>query len=74
MRSDKEVENDLNKTKKVVNDEVEIKEVDIRTKNDDEGAKKGNRGDAMPPKDDELKVDIKTLPFPQRFIRHNLDK
>ena len=54
--------------------EVEIEEVDIRSKNDDECAKKGNRGDAIPPKDDEPKVDVKTFPFPQRFIRRNLDK
>lgn len=36
--------------------------------------KKGNKEGAIPPKDDEPRVDVKTLPFPQRFIRRNLDK
>ena len=30
--------------------------------------------DKTPTKEDELKVDVKALPFPQRFIRRNLDK
>ena len=77
LRNGKEVEKDLNKKKRVVdddNDGVEIEEVDVRSKDDDKNVKKGNKGDFIPPKDDEPKVDIKTLPFPQRFIRRSLDK
>ena len=36
--------------------------------------KKGNKEEAIPSKNDEPRVDVKTLPFPQRFMRHNLDK
>ena len=76
MRRGKEVEKDLIKKIRVVDDDdgVEIEEVDIGSKYDDECAKKDNKEDVMPPKDDEPKVDVKTLPFPQRFMRHNLDK
>ena len=56
------------------NDGVEIEEVDVRSKDDDKSIKKGNKGDVIPPKDDELRVDVKTLPFAQRFMRCNLDK
>ena len=55
-------------------DEVEIKEVEVSGKKDDECATKSKKGDATPPKEDEPKVDFKTLSFPQRYIRHNLDK
>ena len=75
--SGKEVEKDLNKIKRVVDDDddgVEIDEVDVRSKDDDKCVKKGNKEDAIPPKDDEPRVDVKTLPFPQRFMRRNLDK
>ena len=77
LRSGKEVEKDLNKKKKVVDDDdngVEIEKVDVRSKDDDKCMKKGNKKDVIPPKDDEPRVDIKTLPFPQRFMRRNLDK
>ena len=76
MRSGKEVEKDLNKNKRVVddNDGVEIEEVDIRSKDDEKNVKKGGKGNALSLKNDEPKVDVKTLPFPQRFIRRNLDK
>ena len=78
MRSGKEVEKDLNKKKRVVDDDdddgVEIEKVDVRSKHNDKCVKKGNKEDVMPPKDDEPKVDVKTLPFPQRFMRRNLDK
>ena len=77
LRSGKEVEKNLNKKKRVVDDDddgVEIEEVDARSKDDDKCVKKGNKEDVMPPKDDEPKVDVKTLPFPQRFMRRNLDK
>ena len=36
--------------------------------------KNGKKDDANSPRDDEPKVDLKALPFPQRFIRHNLNK
>ena len=75
MRSGKEVEKDLNKKKRVVDDDgVEIEEVDVRSKDDDKSVKKGNKGDVIPPKNDEPRVDVKTLPFSQRLMRHNLDK
>ena len=76
MHSGKEVEKDINKKKIVVNDDdgVEIKEVDVINKNDEKSEKKSNKEDALPSKNEEPKVDIKTLPFPQRFIRQNLDK
>ena len=48
--------------------------MDVRSKDDDKSVKKGNKEDVIPPKDDEPRVDVKTLPFPQRFMRHNLDK
>ena len=75
--SGKEVEKDLNKKKRVVdddNDGVEIEEVDVRSKDDNKCVKKGNKEDVMPPKDDEPNVDVKTLSFSQRFMRRNLDK
>ena len=76
LRSGKEVEKDINKKKIVVDDDdgVEIEEVDVRNKNDEKSEKKSNKEDALPSKNEEPKVDIKTLPFPQRFIRRNLDK
>ena len=48
--------------------------MDVSSKNDVESVKKGKKDDANSPRDDEPKVDLKALPFPQRFIRHNLDK
>ena len=55
--------------------EVGIEEAKISgTKDDDEISKKDKKGDAMPPKEGEPKVDLKTLPFPQRYIRRSLDK
>ena len=77
LRSGKEVEKDLNKKKRVVDDDderVEIKEVDVRSKQNDESAKKSTKGVVITPINDEPKVDVKTLPFFQRFIRRNLDK
>ena len=62
------------------NEEVEIEanrgtnDMDVISKNDVESAKKGKKDDANSPRDDDPKVDLKALPFPQRFIRHNLDK
>ena len=43
-------------------------------KQNEEQFKQSNKEDALPSKNEEPKVDIKTLPFPQRFIRRNLDK
>ena len=76
LRSGKEVEKDLNNKKRVVDDDerVEIEEVDVRSKQNDESAKKGTKGVVITPINDEPKLDVKTLPFPQRFIRRNLDK
>ena len=67
MRSGEEVEKDLNKKKRVVDDDnngVKIEEVDVRSKDDDKCVKKGNKEDTIPPKDDEPRVDVKSLPFP----------
>ena len=55
-------------------DGVEIKEVVIRNTNDEKCEKKSNKEDALQSKNEEPKVDIKTLLLPQRFIRQNLDK
>ena len=83
LRSGKEVEKDLNEKKRVVDDDDEVIEieansgkddVDVRSKNGDECAKEDKKGNTKPSKEDEPKVDLKTLPFPQRFIRRNLDK
>ena len=48
--------------------------MDVRSKQNDESAKKGTKGVVITPINDEPKVDVKSLPFPQRFIRRNLDK
>ena len=67
LRSGKKVEKDLNKKERVLdddNDGVEIEEVDVRSKDDNKSLKKGNKEDVIPPKDDEPRVDVKTLPFP----------
>ena len=77
LRSGKEVERDDNKKKRVVDDEddgIEVEEVEVRSKKNEKCEKKDDKGDAIPPKDDEPKVDLRTLPFPQRYIRRNLDK
>ena len=75
MRSDKEVEGISSKKKIVINDDkVEIEEVEVSDKKDDECAIKSKKGDATLIKEDEYNVDFKTFPFPQRYIRHNLDK
>ena len=76
FRSGREVERSSKKKIIVVDDdEVGIEEAEISgTKDDDEISKKNKKGDAMPPKEGEPKVDLKTLPFPQRYIRHSLDK
>ena len=76
LRSGKEVEWDVNKKKSIVDedDRVEIEEVDVSNKNDKKSEKKSKNVDTMPPKEDEPKVDLKTLPFPQRYIRRSLDK
>ncbi|XP_048228262.1 uncharacterized protein LOC125369535 [Ricinus communis] len=74
LHSGKEIKKDINKRKRVVNNDdngVEIEEVDVRSKDDNECAKKGNKEDAM---NDEPIVDVKPLPFPQTFMRRNLDK
>ena len=76
LRSSKEVEGDVNKKKSIVDEDdgVEIEEVYVSNKNDEKSEKKSKNLDTMPPKEDEPKVDLKTLPFPQRYIRRSLDK
>ena len=77
LRNGKKVERDFNKKKRVVDyedDGVEVEEVEVRSKKDEKCEKKDNKGDVIPPKDDEPKVDLRTLSFPQRYIRRNLDK
>ena len=82
LRSGKKVENTASKNKRVVDDDdvVEIEatkgndEVVASGNNEVQDAKKNKNGDAIAPKDDEPKVYLKTLPFPQRFIRRSLDK
>ena len=67
LRSGKEVERDVNKKKRVVDDEddgVEVEEVEVRSKKDEKSENKDDKGDAIPPKDDKPKVDLRTLPFP----------
>ena len=49
-------------------------DMDVSSKNEVESAKKGKKDDANSPRNDEPKVDLKALPFPQKFIRYNLDK
>ena len=48
--------------------------MDVRNKNDEKSEKKSNKEDALPSKNEEPKVDIKNLSFPQRFIKRNIDK
>ena len=75
MRSGKEVEGNSSKKKIVVDDdEVGIEEEQVSGKKDDECATKTKKGDATLIKEDEPNVDFKTLPFPQRYVRRNLDK
>ena len=77
LRSDKEVEGSTSKKKIIVvdDDEVRIEEVEVSGTKDDKGAMKSTKDDAtMPPKENEPKVDLKTLPFPQRYVRRNFDK
>ena len=70
FRSGKEVKGSSSKKKIVVDDE----EVEVSGKKDDECATKSKKGDATLIKEDKPSVDLKTLPFPQRYIRRNLDK
>ena len=75
LRSGKEVEGSFSKKKIVVDDdEVGIEEVEVSGKKDDECAMKSKKRDATLIKEDKPSVDLKTLPFPQRYIRRNLDK
>ena len=66
MRSGKEVEESSSKKKIVIDDdEIEIEEVEVSGKKDDECATKSKKGDATLIKEDEPNVDFKILPFPQ---------
>ena len=74
LRSGKEVEKNLNKKNIVVEDDdrVEIEEVDVINKNDEKCEKKSNKEDALPSKNEEPKVDIKTLPFSSKVHKAEL--
>ena len=59
----------------VDDDEVGIEEAEVSGTQDDKRAMKSTKDDAtMPPKENEPKVDFKTLSFSQRYVRRNLDK
>ena len=58
----------------VDDDEVGIEEEEVSGKKDDECTTKSKKGDTTLIKEDEPNLDFKTLPFPQRYIRRNLDK
>ena len=67
LTSGKEVKGSTSKKKIIMvdDDEVGIEEAEISgTKDDDEILKKDKKGDAIPPKEGEPKVDLKTLLFP----------
>ena len=75
LRSGREIKGSSKKQIVVDDEDVGIEEAKISgTTDDDEISKKDKKGDAMPPKEGEPKVDLKTLPFPQRYIRRSLDK
>ena len=66
LRSGREVEGSSSKKKIIVidDDEVGIEKAKISgTKDDDEISKKDKKGDAMPPKEGEPKVDLKNTSF-----------
>ena len=71
MRSGKEVEGSSSKKKIIVvnDEEVGVKEGEVSGIKKDESKMQSKKEDATSPK-----VDIRTLPFPQRYIRRNLDK
>ena len=71
MRSGKEVEGISSKKKIIVDDdeEVGVKEGEVSGTKKDESKMKNEKEDITSPK-----VDIRTRPFPQRYIRHSLDK
>ena len=49
----------------VDDDEVGIEEEKVSGTKDDECAMKSKKGDTIQPKEDELNIVFKTLPFPQ---------
>ena len=69
LRSGKEIEGSSSKKKTIVDDdeEVGVKEEEVSGTKKDE-SKLQSKEDATSPK-----VDIRTLPFPQRYIRRNLE-
>ena len=59
----------------VDDDEVGIEEAEDSGTKDDKREMKSKKDDTtMPPKENEPKVDFKTLYFSQRYVRHNLNK
>ena len=46
----------------------------VKDKKDDKCGVEEKTTQEVPNKKGELKIDLRTLPFPQRFIRNNLDK
>ena len=71
LRSGKEAEGSSSKKKIIVddNEEVGVKEREVSGTKKDESKMKNEKEDITSPR-----VDIRTLPFPQRYIRRNLDK
>ena len=66
MRSGKEVEGSSSKKKTIVDDdeEVGVKEGEVSGIKKDESKMQSKKEDTI-----SLKVDIRTLPFPQRYIK-----
>ena len=80
LRSGKEVGSASSSKKKVISEDddegVADTKVDdsVRDNKDDSCGVKVNNSQEGLSKKDEHKIDLQTLPFPQRFIRCNLDK
>ena len=79
MRSGKEVRDAATKKNIVIEDDDDgmvNSNVDdgVKDKKDDKCGVEEKTTQEVPNKKGEPKIDFRTLPFPQRFIRYNLDK